>query len=302
MFDTHCHLNFQKFKNNLSEVVERARESGISHINIPGTDVKSSKVAVDIAQDFDNTYASVGIHPHHIFKYQIPHPRHPRENGDPEHGFVPAKAGIGVGNGVSSFLNSELKEIENLVVNKKVVAVGEIGLDRHYYLKTKYKEYEIDERLMALQKDVFIKQINIAIKNRKSLVLHNREATDEFLKLFSGMWSENMSERVVFHCCEPNKKLLEFAKNNKIFIGVDGDVTYNKEKEDFIKQIPLGILVLETDSPFLTPEPARSINKFPNEPKNLFYIAEFIANKLSLPLEELKKITFENSKKLFNIN
>ena len=96
--------------------------------------------------------------------------------------------------------------------------------------------------------------------------------------------------------------MLDYAKSKRIFIGVDGDVTYNKEKEEFAKEIPLDLLVLETDSPFLTPEPVRSTNKFPNEPKNIQIIAEFIAKKKEIDLEELKKITFENSKKLFNLN
>ena len=297
MFDTHCHLNFHSFKNNVDDVIKRARDVGVSYITIPSTDVNTSIDAVEIAQNNKDIYSAVGIHPHHIFKYQIPHPRHPRENGDPDSGFP-----IGVGNDVFSFLNSELKEIENLAVNKKVVAIGEIGLDRHYYSKTKYSDYQINEEFLSLQKDFFIKQIEIAAEFKKSLILHNREANDEFLETFDKSWREEFKERTVFHCCEPKKKLLDYAISKKIFIGVDGDVTYNKQKEEFVKQIPMELLVLETDSPFLTPEPIRSTVKFPNEPKNIQVITEFIAKKKEIDLEELKKITFENSKKLFGLN
>ena len=297
MFDTHCHLNFHSFKNNVDDVIKRARDVGVSYITIPSTDVNTSIDAVEIAQNNKDIYSAVGIHPHHIFKYQIPHPRHPRENGDPDSGFP-----IGVGNDVFSFLNSELKEIENLAVNKKVVAIGEIGLDRHYYSKTKYSDYQINEEFLFLQKDFFIKQIEIAAEFKKSLILHNREANDEFLETFDKSWREEFKERTVFHCCEPKKKLLDYAISKKIFIGVDGDVTYSKQKEEFVKEIPLDLLVLETDSPFLTPEPVRSTNKFPNEPKNIYVIADFIAKKKGINIEELKKITFENSKKLFGLN
>lgn len=287
MFDTHCHLNFQSFDGNVKKIISRASDAGVSHINIPGTDVKTSEDAVKIADNFENIYASVGIHPHHIFKYQIDKTEETRNSKHETR---------------SNFINSELKEIEKLAKEKGVVAIGEIGLDRHYYSKTKYEEYEISEKLISLQKEVFIKQIDIAVKYKKSLVLHNREASDEFLEAFSSVWRDSFKQRTVFHCCEPNKKLLDFAKSHNIFIGVDGDVTYNKEKEDFINQIPLDLFVLETDSPFLTPEPQRSIKKFPNEPRNLNLIADFISDKLSIPKDELIKRTFDNSIVLFDLS
>ncbi len=279
MFDTHCHLNFHSFKNNLKDVIARATDVGVTHITIPSTDVETSIDAVAIAQNNENIYSAVGIHPHHIFKYQTE-----KNNEDKE-----------------TFISNELEKIIKLTKKDKVVAIGEIGLDRHYYSKTKYSDYQIDEEFLSLQKAFFIKQVEIAANNNKSLILHNREASSEFLKILNDIWRDDFKERVVFHCCEPNKNLLEFAKTKKIFIGVDGDVTYNKEKEDFIKEIPIDKLVLETDSPFLIPEPIRSNKKFPNEPKNLNLIAEFIAEKLSIAALELKKITFENSKRLFNL-
>ncbi|MBI4226342.1 TatD family hydrolase, partial [Candidatus Roizmanbacteria bacterium] len=102
--------------------------------------------------------------------------------------------------------------------------------------------------------------------------------------------------------------LLHFAKKHNIYIGVDGDVTYWREKQEFIKKVPLEMLVLETDSPFLLPEPLRSQRKFlpagrqvTNEPKNLDLIASSLAGEMKLPLDKLIKITKENSLKLFNL-
>lgn len=279
MFDTHCHLNFHSFKNSLKDVITRASNVGVSHITIPSTDVETSIDAVEIAQTNENIYSAVGIHPHHIYKYQT------------------GKHDISD----DVFVKGEIQKINELAKKDKVVAIGEIGLDRHYYSKTKYSDYQINEEFIFLQKVFFIKQIEIVVNNKKSLILHNREASDEFLETFDNVWRDNFKERVVFHCCEPKKNLLEYAKTKKIFIGVDGDVMYNKEKEDFVKEIPLDQLVLETDSPFLTPEPERANKKYPNEPKNLEIIAGFIAKILSISEEELKKITFENSKRLFNL-
>lgn len=280
MFDTHCHLNFHSFKKNVKNVIKRANDVGVTHITIPSTDVNTSINSVEIAQIYEDIFSAVGIHPHHIFKFQTEKIKKNKED----------------------FINEQLKKIRELAQKEKVVAVGEIGLDRHYYSKTKYSDYQINEDFLTLQKDFFLKQIEIAAEFKKSLILHNREASDDFLEVFDKSWREEFKGRTVFHCCEPKKELLDFAVSKKIFIGVDGDVTYSKEKEEFVKQIPMELLVLETDSPFLTPEPIRSTNKFPNEPKNISVIADFIAKKKGINVEELKKITFENSKKLFNLD
>ena len=112
MFDTHCHLNFHSFKNNVYDVIKRARDIGVSHITIPSTDVNTSIDAVEIAQSNKDIYSAVGIHPHHIFKYQIPHPRHPRENGDLQ---IPDQVGNdsrAFGNDAFAFINSELKQAQ----------------------------------------------------------------------------------------------------------------------------------------------------------------------------------------------
>jgi TatD DNase family protein len=107
---------------------------------------------------------------------------------------------------------------------------------------------------------------------------------------------------MVFHCCEPEKKLLIFAKKKKIFIGVDGDVTYIKKKQKFVKQIPQDLLVLETDSPFLMPKLSmRRSSHNKNEPKNLPLIAKFISNLLSVSINQLIDTTTENAKRLFSL-
>ncbi len=269
MFDTHCHLNFNRFKDILSDVVTAARRGGVSHIVIPGTDVESSQKAVEIAEQYENMYAAVGIHPHHVFTVGAHH-------------------------------DAPLL-IEALLQNPRVVAVGEIGIDCHSYKKTKYEEYAVTEEFLSVQKELFEKQIRLAIAYDKSVIIHNREAKADLLPILSRAWDEKLRGRSVFHCCEPDDELLTFAKEHGMYLGVDGDITYTPAKQEFIKRVPLEMLVLETDAPFLLPEPLRSEKKFPNEPKNLPLIADCIAKILTISTHKLATTTMENSKRLFGL-
>lgn len=275
MFDTHCHLNFKAFKKTLPDVITQAREAGVTHITIPGTDVKTSVRAVEIASENEGIYAAVGIHPHHVYDLLNPQTTHT--------------------------VDSDLQEIEALLSHPKVVAVGEVGMDRHLYEATKYESYNIDDRFIELQKDLLRKQIQLAIQYDKSLILHNREAKQDLLPIVHELWDTKLEGRAVFHCCEPDAELLQFAKEHKMFVGVDGDITYREDKQSFVKKIPLEMLVLETDAPFLLPEPLRTEKKYPNQAKNLDIISGFIAGILKTSSEDLGTITQENGRRLFNI-
>lgn len=313
MFDTHCHLNFKVFRKNLSEVIERARKVGVNYFVVPGTDLESSKRAVEIAEKYDGVYAAVGIHPHHTYeilnkkseilnsKLQI---NHNDLNSNNQNKKVSDLKNLGFENYLElrhSNLEFILKNIEGLLSNPKVVAVGEIGLDKHQYTKTKYQNYRVNSELVEGQKELLIKQIKLASKYKKSVILHNRGATEEILKLLTTNYYL-LTTNIVFHCCEPDERLLEFAIKHNIFIGVDGDVTYIEDKQEFVKRIPLELLVLETDSPFLLPEPLRSQkNRLFNGPKNLPLIAEFIAKVKNVSINQLIDTTEKNAKTLFSI-
>lgn len=274
MFDTHCHLNFKAFKGKERGVLERAKGEGVGLIVIPGTDFKTSQKAVELADEFKEVFAAVGIHPHHVFSFL--------EKGEEE-------------------VESAIFEIRGLVDKEKVVAIGEVGLDRHIYKKTKYGSYEVNEKFLELQKVFLKKQLELALDFDKALILHNREASDDLLKFLNENWDEKLKGRVVFHCCEPEEELLEFAIEKKIFIGFDGDLTYLPQKQVFFKKVPLKLLVFETDSPFLTPEPIRSKTRFPNEPANLRYVVEMGAYLKKIPEEKLAEIGEENGRRLFGI-
>lgn len=261
LFDTHCHLNIDPLNKNIDEIIQKANEVRVGYLLIPGTTIETSIQAVKIASKYKNVFAAIGIHPTDEKKLQ-------------------------------NLKNLKLQEFDLLVNNSKVVAIGEIGLD---YFKIKNEEEKI------FQKEMFIKQLKFAKNNKKSVIIHCREASNDIIAILNEYWEDCFFGRMVFHCCEPNMGLLKMAKQKNIYIGFDGDVTYKKDKYDFIKEIPLDLLVLETDAPFLTPKPIRSIEKFPNKPENLSVISEFISSLLKVKSEELEKRIFENSRKLFNI-
>src|SRR3990167_4530033 len=296
MFDTHCHLNFKAFKRNVNDVVVRAEEEGVEFIVVPGTDVKTSKKGVEIVQNLDGVYAAVGIHPHHVMKYLT---RHAELDSASSMSFPRKRESRKLW--IPDQVGDDVYEIEKLLSHPKVVAVGEVGLDNHTYENTVYQDYQIDSRFLELQKELFKNQIDLAVKYKKSLILHNREAKKDFLQILREKWAKHLEYRTVFHCCEPDEELLNFAKENHIFIGVDGDVTYSKEKQRFIKNVPLEMLVIETDSPFLLPEPLRTEKKYPNKPENIVIIAEKVASILNLSTVKIGQKTTENAKELFGL-
>ncbi|MCR4330116.1 MAG: TatD family hydrolase [Candidatus Roizmanbacteria bacterium] len=285
LFDTHCHLNFKAFDTSLLTVIDSAKKAGVQNIVIPGTDVETSQKAVTIVKTTSGLYAAVGIHPHHVYELKSKSPA-----------FAIASAGQ-----AKLRIEEELEKLETLLVEKKTVAVGEVGVDRYEYTSTKYQNYAVDEEFVAMQKSLLTNQIQLAIKHGKSLILHNRKAVDDLLNILTKSWDQKLRGRTVFHCCEADERLLTVALDKGIYIGVDGDITWSKKKQRFIATVPLERLALETDSPYLTPEEARVKQVFPNEPKNITYVRDVVARIHNVDASEVEKYTTENAMKLFNL-
>ncbi len=268
-FDTHTHIQFKIFDDKRDKVIEDCRRAGVKKIIAVGTDIESSIKAVEIAQRYEEVFAAVGIHPHHVYD-------HFHSGRD---------------------LGYQLKKVEGLIGNPKVIAVGETGLDKHDYPKTKYENYEVHTEFLDLQKKVFVSQINLAIKYQKTLIIHNIGSVNDLLEILEKNWDKFLEGRCVFHCCEPDNRLLGFAKDHNVYIGIDADIIDYKEKQEFVKNVPLELLVLETDSPFFVPIES----KFPNTPIALKAVAKCISEILGIPLSKLEKEVFKNSQKLFNM-
>ena len=272
-FDTHCHLNFSRFKKNVDEVFRQAIDAGVVGIVIPGTDIKTSQKSIELAQKYGkegfNVWSAVGIHPHHVF-----------EPND---------------------FDQLIADLEMLLKQERVVAVGEIGLDRHEYEETKYKDYHVDESFIKAQKKLFRAQFLCAIEHKKSVIMHNREAKDDLVPLMRELWDSSLKGRAVLHCCEPDPELLLLAKELGLFLGVDGDLTYWEEKQAFIKEVPLEMLDIETDAPFLLPEPLKSQKLYPNTPSNVVLVAQKVAEIKGESLERVAEVTSANARSLFGL-
>lgn len=180
-----------------------------------------------------------------------------------------------------------LDKIKNLVQqNSKVVAVGEIGLD--YYWNKENKE---------IQKTAFIEQIKLANKLNLPIVIHTREAVMDTIEILK---QNPVKNKGVFHCCPLNRELVKEALKLGFYISFAGPVTFKSSKnaDEIIRLVPNDKMLIETDSPYLSPEPLRGKR---NDPRNVKYIAEKLAKVKQLPIEEIAEITYNNTCKIFNI-
>lgn len=270
MIDTHTHLNFKVYKSDWREVARRAVESGVRKMIVVGTDIPSSYRAVEMANAHKALFASVGIHPHHA------------------KGIKNKELGI----------NDLMDKIKKLIDDPKVVAVGEVGLDYHKYRNSKYQEKtsedELDE-IMKLQKLLFISQVKLAEEMDKPLLIHSREAKEDVINLLKNV---KAPARGVFHCFEGNKKLLKMILDEGFYVSFTGNITYDESKLELASKVPLDRLLLETDSPFMTPEPHRGKR---NEPAYVKIIAKKIAFSHGVHFNEVIKITTKNARELFKL-
>lgn len=178
-----------------------------------------------------------------------------------------------------------LDEIQKNAKNPKVKAIGEIGLD--YY-------WEKDENIREKQKIFFKKQIEIANKLDLPIVIHTRDAYLDTIQILKDNKCENTG---IFHCCPLNNELIKDALNLGYYISFSGSITFkNSKPEAAILQVPLDRLLIETDSPYLSPEPYRGIR---NNSSRVIEVARKIASVRKLSLEEIAKITYENALKIY---
>ena len=180
----------------------------------------------------------------------------------------------------------EINKIKEIARYEKVVAIGEIGLDYHW--NTDNKE---------LQKEAFISQIKLANELNLPIVIHTREATIDTIEILK----ENLPiKRGVFHCCPLNQELVKEALNLDFYISLAGPITFKNSKnaDEIIKMIPINKMLIETDCPYLSPEPHRGER---NDSRNMIYQIEKIAEVKGISKEEVAKATYENAKEVFNI-
>ena len=258
LFDSHAHLDDEKFDIDRDEIINEIKKSGIKRLVSAGYSLEGSKNAVDLSNKYDFIYATCGISPNDI-------PQSEEE------------------------LWKNIQEIKDLAINnKKVVAIGEIGLD--YY-------WEKDIKRRELQKKAFIEQIKIANELELPIVIHTREAVIDTLEILK---SNTAIKKGIFHCCPLNRELVKEALKLDFYISFAGPITFKNSKNanEIIEMVPDDKILIETDSPYLSPEPLRGKR---NDSRNVRYIAQKIAEVKKVPLEQVADITYKNANRIFSI-
>ena len=278
LIDTHCHLNFSAFAEDGEEVIKRTLAKNIWLINV-GSQYSTSKRAVEIASQYrEGVYAAVGLHPVHLFETYVDEVEVPFQSR------------------VEDFDYDKYKE---LAQSEKVVAIGECGLD-YFHLPKEIDEKEVKNK----QKEVFIKHIQLAQKLKKPLILHCRGSIDDHLDAYIDMLailkqSQNKARGVV-HCFAGDQALAKEFLLIGIKVSFTGVVTFKnaKQLQETVKSVPLESMMVETDAPYIAPEPFRGKR---NEPAYVEYIAKKIAEIKGVDFSEVQKVTNTNAKELFNL-
>lgn len=260
LIDTHCHLQFSDYDTDRAMVIGNAKKAGVKQFIVPGVDAYSSRQAIELAQKHPGiVFAAIGFHP-----YEASH--------DPNLKML------------ESFI-SELPTTNHQPLT--IIAIGEIGLDYHLF------KDETAAGKKNQQKHLFSAQLQLALKYHLPAILHCRDAYSDFFDIIDSLPT---LPKGVIHCFSGGLQELRIAENKHLFVGLDGNLTYSKHLQTIIPQIPLTQLLLETDSPYLTPIPHRGSR---NEPKYLSLIAKAIANLKAVSVTEIINQTTLNAQCLF---
>ena len=252
--DVHAHLYYDDKFDDVEKIVKNAEDFNVKKIICSGSCIENSKKSVEIASRFENVFATIGVHP----------------------------------DDVGSFSDEDEKILRELAKNKKVVGIGEIGLDYNTSSVPKEK-----------QKEVFVRQMKIAYDLALPIVIHCREATGDMIEVLRE--NQNLLKfGGVIHCFNKNSTVAKIFLDLGFHLSIGGALTFphsEKLKESVI-MAPSEKLLLETDCPYMTPVPFRGQT---NEPKNVVIVAEEIAKIRNQSVEEVAKFTTENAEKLFKI-
>lgn len=257
LIDSHAHLTDERFKNDFDDFMKRCSE--LSAVISASYDYLSSKESVELSKKFDFVYSAVGIHPENVDNFY-----------------------------------DDFEKIKKLATEKKVVAIGEIGLDYHFLEELPEKERQSHK---ILQKEAFVKQLELAESLNLPVVIHSRDAIADTIEILK---QHPLSRKSLLHCYSGSLQSAEILMKMGFSFSFGGVVTFKNAKNvvEVVKNLPLERILLETDCPYMAPEPFRGTR---NEPKNVVYIADKISKIKEISIEEVATATTENAKKLFNI-
>lgn len=251
IFDSHAHYDDLQFDADREELLSSLPKKGVSGIVNCGCSVNSSKKAVELSEKYSYIYAAVGIHPEDI----------------------------------TATSDDELCEIEKLAGNKKVVAIGEIGLDYHYD----------DAAPREKQREVFISQIKLAAKKNLPVIVHDRDSHEDILNIL-----KEYKPTGVVHCFSGSVEMAKEIIKLGMYIGIGGAVTFKNARKpiEVAEYVPIDKLLCETDCPYMAPVPFRGKR---NDSSLIPYSAEKLAEIKGISVQQLLDCTSENAKRLFNI-
>ena len=250
IFDTHAHYDDSRFDEDRDELISALNEKGVSCIINCGCDLKSSLTTIALSEKYNFIYAAIGVHAHEA----------------------------------EEATEEDLQEIERLYQNKKVVAVGEIGLDYHYDFSPRERQLEIFER-----------QLILANKLNLPVIVHDRESHEDTMNLL-----KKHKPRGVVHCFSGSVEMAKEVVKLGMYIGIGGAVTFKNAKKpvEVVEYLPLDRLLLETDAPYMTPVPFRGQRC---DSAHIAYTAEKIAEIKNMDVQQIIDICNNNAKKLFNV-
>ena len=256
--DTHCHLNFNSFEADLDQVLENAWQAGIERILMPAVDLETSRQVIGLSEHDPRLFAAVGVHPNDALTWD----------------------------------DATLSELRILAKHPRVLAIGEIGLD-----------YYRDRAPQDLQKKILREQLAVAAETGKPVLIHSRQSLHELWPILSDCQVQLDGQRPlakncgVLHSYDGDLATALAAVKQGFFIGISGPVTFRNapERQSLVASLPVETMVLETDAPFLAPQPYRGRR---NEPAFIPLIASKIAELHSQPLEVIAEVTFANADQL----
>ncbi len=252
IIDSHCHLDYEPMFSNLNEVVERAKKIGVKFMLTISVTDKKYNVILDIINKYSIVYGTYGIHPHEAKKH-----------------------------------NELTKDtiIKNIKKSKKIIGIGETGLDFYYNHSDKNDQVKL-----------FEEHIKASIESNLPLIVHSRNAEELTLSLLKKYSKNNL--KILMHCFTGSKEFAEKLLELNAYFSASGIVTFKKsgDLKDTFKSIPLKNILVETDAPYLSPEPLRGKS---NEPAHVIYTAKYLANLKEVKFDDFCNDTTKNFFKLF---
>ncbi|MDO4184606.1 MAG: TatD family hydrolase [Rhodospirillales bacterium] len=252
LVDSHCHIDFNDFEDDIEEIIQRMKDSGVTAALNAGNGLEDFENQLKLSNKYPFIYTAVGVHPHNADEYT----------------------------------NVTAEDLIANTKHKKVVGIGECGLDYYY-------DYSAKDNQIRLFKE----HIKAAQETGLPLIIHTREADDDTISILDEMYKQKPFSGEI-HCFSSSKELADFALSIGFYISASGIITFNKSGDlrDIFETIPNERLLVETDSPFLAPIPLRGHR---NEPANVKYVAEKLAQIKNMSYEDMVDITSHNFYKLF---